>query len=223
MIAQQFDTGALKLEGEPHTVADPVSMIALLGQMNASVSAGGLLVYSATNPLSQFMWLDRSGRTLGAVGEPGPYDTFRLSPDGRRIAAPLDRPGSNDLWLLEVERGMASRFTFQSGQFPIWSPDGRTILYSAGSPLNLFRKAASGTGSEQRLTHSPYTQLATVGRATGNGFCTTRSLRKPNGTSGLFPWRPTVNRFRARPRGPTCGRRTMKDGAVSHPKLRRDG
>jgi Tol biopolymer transport system component len=156
-----LDTGTLKLEGEPHAIADPVASVGLLGQMNVSVSAGGLLLYSASNTVSQFTWFDRTGKPLGAVGEPGEYNAFRLSPDGRRVAAALDRPGSTDLCLLDVERGVAGRFTSNSGAFPIWSPEGRTILYSAGSPLNLFRKESSGARDAKRLSHSPNYQLAT--------------------------------------------------------------
>jgi hypothetical protein len=161
LVAQQLDTGTLALVGEPHAVADPVARIGRLGAMDVAVSSGGLLLYSASNTLSQFIWLDRTGKSLGVVGEPGEYGTFRMSPDGRRVAAALDRPGSTDLWLLEVERGVSGRFTFNSGGFPIWSPDGRTILYSSGALRNLFRKESSGAGDEQRFSQSPNTQYPT--------------------------------------------------------------
>jgi dipeptidyl aminopeptidase/acylaminoacyl peptidase len=144
-------------------VADPVARIGILGQMNVAVSAGGLLLYSASNTVSQFTWLDRAGKPLGVVGEPGEYSQFRLSPDGRRVVTALDRPGSTDLWLLEVGRGVAGRFTSNSviTIYPIWSPDGRTILFCSGSPRNLIRKESSGAGDEQRLSQSPNNQFAT--------------------------------------------------------------
>ncbi len=163
LVAQEFDAGTLKLEGEPHPVADPVAKIGILGQMNAAVSAGGLLLYSASNPLSQFTWFDRSGKRLGETGEPGEYSTFRLSLDGRRIVTALDRPGFTDIWLLEVERGVAGRLTSNPGfsTYPIWSPDGKTILFSSGAPRNLFGKESSGAGNEQRFSRSPNNQYAT--------------------------------------------------------------
>jgi hypothetical protein len=65
---------------------------------------------------------------VGAIGEPdenalaGPA----LSPDGRRVAASRIVQSNFDLWLFDVSRGVASRFTFDpSFEFqPIWSPDG---------------------------------------------------------------------------------------------------
>jgi len=140
-----------------------VAQIGVLGQMNVAASAVGLLLYSASNTEGQFTWLDRTGKVLGLVGEPGEYSTFRLSPDGRRVIASLDRPGSTDLWLLEVERGVAGRFTTNPGpsNYPIWSPDGRTILFCSGAPRNLFRKEPSGAGDEQRFSRSPTSQYPT--------------------------------------------------------------
>ena len=88
LVAQEFDPSTLKLAGEPHPLADPVARIGIMGQMNVAVSAGGLLLYSASNVFSQFTWLDRTGKPLAMVGEPGEYTSaFRLSPDGRSVAA----------------------------------------------------------------------------------------------------------------------------------------
>ena len=95
LVAQEFDPGTLKLAGEPHPVADPVARCGLSGQMNVAVSASGVLLYSASNTLSQFTWFDRAGKPLGVVGEPGEYTMFRLSPDGRRVVASRDRAGSS--------------------------------------------------------------------------------------------------------------------------------
>ncbi|TFH50427.1 MAG: serine/threonine-protein kinase, partial [Lysobacterales bacterium] len=161
LVAQELDIGTLKLLGEPQEVADPVARMGVVGLMNVTVSAGGLLLYSTSNNLGQLTWFDRTGKSQGVVGEPGDYGTFRLSPNGRRVAASLDRAGSTNLWLMEVERGVAGPFSLNFGQFPVWSPDGRTIVFSSGGPIyNLSRKDSSGAGAEQPLTPSPNAQWA---------------------------------------------------------------
>jgi Tol biopolymer transport system component/predicted Ser/Thr protein kinase len=160
LVAQEFDTAALKLTGEPHPLADRVAMMGMLGQMNVAVSMAGVLLYSASNFASQFAWFDRLGKPLGVVGEPGEYNAFRLSPDGHRIMASRNSSGTNDLWRLEVERGVAGRLTSNSriNTYPVWSPDGRTTVFRSGVPPNMFSKESSGAGDEQRLTQSSNVQ-----------------------------------------------------------------
>jgi Tol biopolymer transport system component/tRNA A-37 threonylcarbamoyl transferase component Bud32 len=164
LIAQELDTRAGKFTGEARPLADPVAKSALLGQMNVAVSTEGVLLYSASNTMGQFTWLDRAGRSLGLVGDPGEYtNAFRLSPDGRRLAASRDRSAAADIWLLEVDRKAASRFTSNSvlNFYPIWSPDGRTIVFSHGVPPNLSRKDSIGASNEESLSTSANAQFVT--------------------------------------------------------------
>jgi eukaryotic-like serine/threonine-protein kinase len=161
LLAQEFDAASLKLSGEPHPIADPVASLGVHGQIRAAVSATGVLLFSASNPLGQFVWYDRAGKPQGMLGEPAAIGQFRLSPDGRRIAMSAASPGGADLWMLDVDRGVTTRFTSRPGisNAPVWSRDGRTILFASGSPFNLFRKDANGTAAEQRLTESPNLQF----------------------------------------------------------------
>jgi Tol biopolymer transport system component len=83
----------------------------------------------------------------------GAYQSFDLSPDERQIAVGL----TDDIWLLDVARGVLSRFTSDPGTEgdPIWSPDGRRLVFasSRNGPQNLFEKALSG-GTETLLMAS---------------------------------------------------------------------
>jgi hypothetical protein len=62
LVAQEFDTGALRLTGEVHILAERVDMGG--GLINLAVS-GKLLLYSDAGTASQFTWFDR-GASGGA-------------------------------------------------------------------------------------------------------------------------------------------------------------
>jgi Tol biopolymer transport system component len=164
LVAQRFDPERLKLSGEPRPVADPVGSIGV-GRMLVAASSSGLLVHGVEGA-TQLSWLDRAGQAAqssGALGQPGAYFSFQLSPDGRRVAISRGADSGRDLWMVDVERDAWRRFTFLPGTaiYPVWSPDGRQVMFRAGSPENLHRKEASGAGSEERVTESPNVQTPT--------------------------------------------------------------
>ncbi len=165
LVVQPFDPERLKLSGEPRPVADPVGKGGS-GGIFAAASSNGLLVHARTGG-AQLSWLDHEGKDTGSakstMGEPGDYRTFRVSPDGRRVAASRASGSGRDLWMLDVERDAGSRFTFLPGSawFPVWSPDSRQVMFRTGSPTNLYRKEASGAGTEQRVTESANRQWPT--------------------------------------------------------------
>jgi Tol biopolymer transport system component len=91
---------------------------------------------------------------------PRPYETPRLSPDGRLVAVGTLTP--TEIWVYDIPRGALSRLTFEGGQQPLWSPDGKRIAFRsprAGKPPNLFWKPADGSGAEERLTTSEHAQF----------------------------------------------------------------
>ena len=62
------------------------------------------------------MWFDRSGRQLANVGAPFLSTSLSpsLSPNGRQVALFRFVNKNVDVWLLDVERGVPTRFTFDS-------------------------------------------------------------------------------------------------------------
>jgi Tol biopolymer transport system component/predicted Ser/Thr protein kinase len=147
LVAQRFNTEKLQLIGEPRPIVDPV----------ATASIGGRsLIYGSDIALRQLKWLDRKGKELGLLGEPGPWAFNRISPDGRRVAT--TRVGR--LWLVETGRGVASLLTSTGGLNPLWSPDGRTVLFSR-LPGIIYRINADGSGKEEPVTESTERRYAT--------------------------------------------------------------
>lgn len=132
LVLQALDRTTLKLTGLIVTLANPVSSGAQEGQIYATASKQGPLVYSGTPRLTQFTWFDRAGHGLGTIGAPGGYHfgPFRISPDGRTVAASLDQAGGVQMGLLEMERGVFNRLPqLDNNSFPAWGPDSRNLAY----------------------------------------------------------------------------------------------
>ncbi len=173
LMAQRFDPRRLKLLGDAVPIADQVSNTAF------TASSTGTLVYqggtqsiatagSRGNIQGRFTWFDREGKVLGAVGDPGIYRTFALSPDGKRIAFERADPQNSNIrniWLYDFARGVTTRFTFGSAwdSSPIWSPDSTRIAFgsNAGGAFNLYEKASNLTGEPELLFKSSIDKLPT--------------------------------------------------------------
>ena len=161
LVAQRFDADRLQLIGEPRPVADPVG-VGILGQTPMAASEGGVLFYGTSGATQQLTWFDRAGKSLGTLGPVGAYYAFALSPDGRRAVVSKRRDSDFDLWMVDVERDVWGRFTFAPAPttYPVWSPDGRTIVLR-GNAMNLFRRDSGGAGDEERVTESANPQVPT--------------------------------------------------------------
>jgi hypothetical protein len=163
LMAQPFDPDTRTLSGEPVPIADNVGGTSY-GLAPFSASSTGTLVYRGGGgvgiALSQLTWYDRQGAVAGTVGQPGPYNSIALSPDGTRAAVERLSGGTgSDLWLLETSKdGKAERFTFDSGLegIPVWSPDGARIVYTStrDGGFNLYWKRSNGAGNEDLLFKS---------------------------------------------------------------------
>ena len=159
LVAQRFDPEGLAVKGDPVPVGERV-IFDSNGASGFSMSSTGTLVYlsGAVAANSDLIWVDRNGREIGKVGEPGAYRDLALSPDETRIVYGLgeERNQSENLWVRDLRRDVASRLTFGSGTefWPVWSPDGRRIAYAAdeknGSP-SLYERDAGGTGAERAV------------------------------------------------------------------------
>jgi serine/threonine-protein kinase len=98
------------------------------------------------------VWVDREGHEEPVPLEARDYQSFALSPDGRRIALTVTNSGNdNDIWIWSSDRQTMSRLTFEAeGQeAPLWTRDGSRIVYSdySGDGVTLKMRSADGTGA----------------------------------------------------------------------------
>jgi Tol biopolymer transport system component len=160
LIAQPFDARRLVLTGDAFPIAERIRTSTSTQPYGYfSASENGALVYQtgAETANSQLLWFDRTGKQIGALGDPADYSALELSPDGKRasVSIPDDAGKGEDIWLYDMARGLRTRFTFgPSNVFgSVWSPDGSRIVFNSrrkGS-FDLYQKASSGAGSEETL------------------------------------------------------------------------
>ena len=134
LFAQPFDSVRLAVTGEPRHLADGLGIgccTPLSFQFSASVRVLSFWSGSDISP-AQLTWLDRGGKRLEIVGEPGNTTGVALAPDGRRVVLERIDPKTTsfDLWLLDLASGnRAARLTVDgNATSPVWSSDGTRLL-----------------------------------------------------------------------------------------------
>jgi Tol biopolymer transport system component/predicted Ser/Thr protein kinase len=136
--AVPFDLGSLTISGAEVQVASDARIIDVYAAQYA-VSAGGLFAYapsdqSAENTQRKLVWVDRNGKITEERFTPADYVDINLSPDGKKIALAIQ--GTNqDVWVCDIARATNLRMSYKDDEdmAPVWTPDGRKIIYAAGT------------------------------------------------------------------------------------------
>ena len=149
------------LVGQPTTLMESVGLGGAVGQSPLSASHdGNLIIETAPDAKTQLSWYGRDGKISVHIGDLDTYRDARLSPDGRTIAV-LKYDRQWDVWLIDVERGVPSRLTFEgagagatTNDFA-WSPDGQRLAFANGAaPPNIVARVIGGPPVDERLAES---------------------------------------------------------------------
>ncbi len=168
LFAVPFDIKTREVTGSPVPVIDDVRTESVNRSAQFTVSDDGTLIYvpGGAAERGRLTWVERDGGKTPLDFEPELFGTFRLSPEGDRLAiVELGDPGV--IWIYDLVRKSRTRFG-EGSRSPLWTPDGRSIVYT--------------TRTEGKDTYSMIMRPATGGAAT--------TLLETEAFADPFSWSP---------------------------------
>ena len=155
LFAVPFDPEKLETSDSPRPVLQQVSYSAMFGSAKLSFSRTGTLVYRSRDIDASrvvIQWVDAEGKTEPLLDKPGLFVNSHFSPDGDRLAVANDDAKSG-VWIYDIRRDTLSPLTGErNGTHPVWTPDGRYIVYQAPNGISFAR--SDGGSRPQPLTES---------------------------------------------------------------------
>ena len=160
LLAVPFDAKRLAVTGAAFLVAENVWQ-GPGGYVAYDISRNGVLVSISSGERSvgnrTLNWMERTGTPLPINIPARQFSQPSLSPDGKRVAVAIGDPMRQaDIWIMDLNQSAPRQVTdSQSGQSaaaPVWTPDGKRIIYASGSHgTSLAWQAADGSGGEEVL------------------------------------------------------------------------
>src|SRR5262249_30802231 len=154
LLAASFDPRAAEVRGPAVPVLQGISGEPRSGASYFGVARNGSLVY-ATGITSQgpteIVWVDPTGKREPTGIPPGLYNEIALSPDGGRLAYSAGPGGGarSDVWVADLVHGGQYQLT-STGQAvaPVWTPDGKSVVYATPVGDAVLRQPADGGAAE---------------------------------------------------------------------------
>jgi eukaryotic-like serine/threonine-protein kinase len=152
LVARPFDLERLEAKGEPVPIAREAFRFGVSDRVLA-------VTHLTPKVRSALLWIDRSGKPAGEVGDPALFRSLRLSPDGRKVAVDVVDAvrSARDIWIYDVATGKRTKLVsgsppkVYSPATPVWSPEGDRIAYMTyrkGRSTALLLKPIGGANEE---------------------------------------------------------------------------
>ena len=166
LFAAPFDLAAREMKGPTVPVVEELRVSPTFGGAQLAFADDGTFVYAPGGIEgldAPIHWLSRDGTVTPLRAEPANWTFLRFSPAGDRLAMRIN-DGQPDVWVYDWARETLSRLTFDADQAldPVWTPDGRRIVFSSfrSGNGNLYWQRSDGSGEVERLTESENLQSA---------------------------------------------------------------
>jgi serine/threonine-protein kinase len=185
LYAAPFDINRLEVTGSP------VPLIEGVVRSQFDFSRNGSLAYIHAGAIEQstLVWVDRKGTMEVITRTRRPFMMPRISPDGTQMALNIFDGDKHDVWIYVFAQDTFSRLTFENGNaYALWTPDGQHLTFSSDrdGPVNVFWKAADGSGTTKRLVKSDTIHLPSSWSPDGHFLAMTEIHPKTAGNIWLL-------------------------------------
>ncbi len=181
LFATPFDAATGKLTGGGTPLVEQLLLASGdggAGSGSYSVLPSGMMIFQTGTAGTEdrlLTWVELDLERDTPIGSPGQMYHPRVSPDGTRCAVEVrgESQEGTDLWLVDLETGLRTRFTFEEGDEvgACWTPDGETIVYSAriDSTWRVMMQPVEGTGGAAILYEDSKPVFTTSVHPDGSG------------------------------------------------------
>jgi eukaryotic-like serine/threonine-protein kinase len=164
VMAVPFDLRRLRASGTPTLVQDDVRAQVGGGSDHdeATLTHAGGLLYMRGNETRRLVWVDRRGTAVPALDAPREIVHVRLAPNAKQAALTILTGAKRDIWTLDLAGGTLTPLTTTgASRNPIWSADGRRILFISthGGRAAMWSQPADGSGPAEVAVvprHNPW-------------------------------------------------------------------
>lgn len=134
-MAQRFSPETGQLRGEPYPTSERVLHDPVIWKTVFDVSSKGVMAYQLGDRVrgTQFRWFDRTGKQIGALGEPIFQWEPSISRDGQRLVVGIGHGGYSSLWVYDLVHGGRMQITFNKydNGTPVWLRRSNRILFTS--------------------------------------------------------------------------------------------
>jgi serine/threonine-protein kinase len=216
LYAVAFDLATQEVRGGPVPILESVQRttrgsLGQAGGANFDFSRDGTLVYVPGGVLPgdlprRLLAVDRQGNAERLIDEERDYWRPRISPDGTRVAVEVLHGGVAQVWIVDVDRRTSSPLTDAQSAYPLWTPDGRSVVFwsTRAGVRGIFRQPADGSGDAQlvlaggRAEDASPNGVVAFNSDPATGLQSIRTLRLDDGSVSDFlvtPPRTYMSRF----------------------------
>ena len=188
LFAIAFDPVKLETNGAPVPVIQQVSYSQQFGSAKLSFASNGTLVYRSSEidaTRLAILWLASDGKSQLLMDRPGLFQNPHLSPDGQRLAVDGADLTNFGIWIYDLQRDTLTRLTNDHDYRPLWTPDGKYVVYGNATGMSWTR--ADGGGKPQPLAQSKDLQFPTSFSADGK-----RLAFHQDGPQGFDLWTVSI-------------------------------